>query len=395
MPTLQPFEVDPARLPAYLEALTRALEGTGPALLPYAAGTPAPVVGTTSAEDLPEGLALVMGTSGSTGHPKRALLTADNLIASADATHARLGGPGQWLLAMPAHHIAGTQVLVRSLRAASTPLLMNLDDGFTARTFAEAAAWMSPARRYTALVPTQLVRLLDDPDGTTALQRFDAILLGGAASSPTLLARAAAAGLRVLTTYGMSETAGGCVYDGRPLEGTTITLGVDGRIGLSGPTVAAGYLADPERTAASFEVAPDSRRTFWTDDIGELTGQQLRVLGRRDDLITTGGLKVAPRVVEDATTALPEIAEAVALGTPDDQWGQVVSLAVVPRGSTSGVQPPAVRPTLDQLRSALTSSLPSYALPRRLLVLDAIPTRGPGKPDRAALAQLPGWQNHP
>ncbi|KNX36237.1 o-succinylbenzoate--CoA ligase [Luteipulveratus halotolerans] len=385
MPQLEPFAVDPARLPAYLEALARVFDGSGPALLPYAAGTPEPRV-SYDAADLPDDLALVMSTSGSTGEPKRAMLTRANLEAGAHATHARLGGAGQWLLPMPAHHIAGTQVLVRSLVTSANAMLMNLENGFTATDFADAVAWMMPSRRYTALVPTQLTRLLDDPDATAALQRFDGVLLGGAASSQTLLARATDAGVTVLPTYGMSETAGGCVYAGRPLDGTTVTIADDGRIGLSGPTVAACYLGDPARTAAAFDVDDTGRRRFWTDDVGELADDgTLHVLGRRDDLITTGGLKVAPRVVEDAAVSLADIAEAVAVGTPDAEWGQAVSLAVVPAGGST--------PSLRQVRDRLRDALPAHALPRRLLVLDALPTRGPGKPDRAALAADTGWQN--
>ncbi|MDE9365028.1 o-succinylbenzoate--CoA ligase [Luteipulveratus sp. YIM 133132] len=384
MPALVPFAVDPAALPAYLEALAQALAGSGPALLPYAAGSSEPQV--PDDVDLPDELALVMSTSGSTGVPKRALLTRANLEASAHATHARLGGAGQWLLPMPAHHIAGTQVLVRSIVASTNAVLLNLENGFSTTDFADAVAWMLPARRYTSLVPTQLVRLLEDPAAVKALTTFDAVLLGGAASPPRLLARAAAAGVTVVPTYGMSETAGGCVYAGRPLDGTTVSIGADGRIGLAGPTVASGYLADPDRTAGAFDTDEDGRPRFWTDDVGELSADGLlHVLGRLDDLITTGGLKVAPRLVEEAALELPEISEAVAVGTADEEWGQVVSLAVVPA--------PGTVPGLTAVRDALGDRLPAYALPRRLLVLDALPLRGPGKPDRAALAISDGWQN--
>ncbi|AKU17982.1 o-succinylbenzoate--CoA ligase [Luteipulveratus mongoliensis] len=386
MPALEPFAVDPARLPAYVEALTKVFDGTGPALLPYAAGTPRPELAYDDAA-LPDDLALVASTSGSTGPPKRALLTRGNLEASATATHARLGGRGQWLLTMPAHHIAGTQVLVRSLVGGTIPILLNLESGFVPTDFVDATAWMSPSRRYTALVPTQLTRLLDHPDGPAALATFDAILLGGAASPPALLDRAAEAGLTVLPTYGMSETAGGCVYAGLPLDGTTVTVGDEGRLGLSGPTVAAGYLADPARTGAAFDTAADGQRRFWTDDIGAIEDGVLQVLGRRDDLISSGGVKVAPRVVEEAAAHLPGVSEAVAVGTPDEEWGQLVSLAVVVR--------PGPAPALAEVRDLLRDALPAYALPRRLLALEAIPARGPGKPDRAAIAALPGWETWP
>ncbi|WP_246136593.1 o-succinylbenzoate--CoA ligase [Leekyejoonella antrihumi] len=378
MPTLRPFRVRPTGHAAYLEALRAALDGTGPALLPYAGADAAPERDWAET-DLPDGLALVVSTSGSTGRPKRAMLTAGALIASADATHERLGGPGQWLLPMPAHHIAGSQVLIRSVRAGEQPVTL---PEFSLDAFTDAAEAMSGGRRYTALVPTQLRRLLDQ--GRAALLAdFDGILLGGAASPPALLQEARRAGISLLTTYGMSETAGGCVYDGRPLRGTTVELDPDGRILLGGPTIATGYLADPGRTGDAFLL--DGARRFRTDDLGSLDDGVLQVLGRIDDLITTGGLKVAPRIVEEAAAALPQIGEAVAVATPDPEWGHAVSLAITCREAT----------TLERLRDDLRASLPAYALPRRLLTLATIPTRGPGKPDRAAIAAMSGWQDLP
>lgn len=379
MPTIRPVAVDPDRLPEYVEALTAMLEGTGPALMPYAADTTEPDVPDGA---VPDDLGLVVSTSGSTGTPKRAALTRAALIASATATHARLGGPGQWLLAMPAHHVAGTQVIIRSITARRSPVLLNLTDGFDPTDLVDALAWMPPARRYTSLVPTQLQRVLDHDDGADALMAFDGVLVGGAATAPVLLQRAREAGVAVVTTYGMSETAGGCVYDGAPLDGTEITLD-DGRIGLSGPTVAAGYLGDPERTAAAFDLAPSGQQRFWTDDLGELHNGALRVLGRRDDVIVTGGLKVAPRVVEEAALALRGVAEAVAVGTPHEEWGQAVSLALVGESHLP----------LDAIREALREALPAYALPRRVLWCPTLPTLGPGKPDRGAIVRMPGWQN--
>ncbi|BDZ56730.1 hypothetical protein GCM10025872_03870 [Barrientosiimonas endolithica] len=168
-------------------------------------------------------------------------------------------------------------------------------DGFRTADLVDALAWAPPVRRYTSLVPTQLATVLDDPEATEALGTFDGVLVGGAATAPALLERARAAGVAVRTTYGMSETAGGCVYDGVPLEDTAVTIGDDGRVGLSGPTVASGYLGESDRTAAVFDTDPTTgARRFWTDDVGELRDGVLHVVGRRDDLITTGGLKVAP-----------------------------------------------------------------------------------------------------
>ena len=156
-----------------------------------------------------------------------------------------------------------------------------------------AAAARMPAgdRRYTALVPTQLVRFLDaEPD---ALRGFDAVLVGGAATDPALLARARAEGVRVVTTYGMTETAGGCVYDGAPLDGVRVRV-TDGGVELAGPVLASGYRLDPDATAAAFEGG-----WFRTRDAGELDAEgRLTVLGRLDDVLISGGVNVAPAAVE-------------------------------------------------------------------------------------------------
>lgn len=367
-----------------LPALRAALEG-GPAVMPYAVGTPAPASPAPGVR-LPQRLALVVGTSGSTGSPKLAMLTRDALVASATATHDRLGGPGQWLLPMPAHHIAGIQVLVRSLLAGSEPVCVDLSRGFTPAGFAAAAGTLEGERRYTSLVPTQLVRLLADELGTQALRRFDAVLLGGAASPPALLACAAGAGVRVVTTYGMSETAGGCVYDGRPLACSRVRVEADGRLHLGGATLAAGYLGRPDLTEAAFTTDPEGTRWFATDDVGRQDANgRWHVDGRLDDLVNTGGLKVAPRLVEEALTErLPQVAECAVVGVPDPEWGEVVAAALVlAEGSDR-----AAAPSLPDVRDALREALPPHALPRRIAVVDALPLRGPGKPDRAALRSL-------
>ena len=254
-----------------LPALRAALEG-GSALVPYAAGSPLPDL-PDPVGPLPEHLALVVSTSGSTGTPKRAMLTAGALLASAKATHEVLGGPGSWLLSMPAQHIAGLQVLIRSVVAGARPGVMDLVDGFTPARFVAAAADHAGAapgsRRYTALVPTQVARLLDDPAATAALAAYDAVLVGGAATPAAVRDRAHRAGIRLVPTYGMSETAGGCVYAGRPLPGSSVRIG-DGRVLLGGATLASGYLGRPDLTAAAFTEGEDGARWFRTDDAGHL-----------------------------------------------------------------------------------------------------------------------------
>ena len=358
--------------------LQSALAGTGPPVAPHATSSPPQPV-PDELSDLPEDLCLTIATSGSSGRPKLAMLTGDALRASADATHQRLGGPGQWLLALPAHHIAGIQVLVRSLVADTAPTCMDLTGGFTTAAFARATAEIaSSTRTYTALVPTQLVRLLASADGCQALARFDAVLLGGATAPASLLARARGFGVRVVTTYGMSETAGGCVYDGRSLEISRVQLEDDGRIRLGGATLAQGYLDEPELTAESFSKDVDGTAWFRTDDVGHFDEDVLVVDGRIDDLINTGGLKVVPRLVEAALVQLDTIAEAIVVGSPDPEWGQVVSAAIV-------VAPGSSPPTLEEVRDRLRGMLPDHVLPRRLATLPELPLRGPGKPDRAAV----------
>lgn len=364
-----------------LAALARALAGGAP-VLPYAADAPVPRAPATDA-GVPEDLALVVGTSGSTGATKLAMLTTSSLVASATATHEVLGGPGTWLLAMPAHHIAGTQVLVRSLLAGTTPHALDLRPGFSVDGFVDASRRLlstQAGRRYTALVPTQLTRLLDDPQGRGVLADFDAVLVGGAGTGAGTRAAAETAGVRLVATYGMSETAGGCVYDGLPLPVSQIHIDNDRHVVLGGATVAHGYLGLPQRSADAFTVDADGTRWFRTDDLGSLDDEgRLRLHGRADDLINTGGLKVAPGPVEDAIVRyVPGVRDAVVVGTAHPAWGQAVSAAVtLLRGA------PAL--TVRDLRSALRGILPDHCLPHRLLVLDDLPQRGPGKPDRRAL----------
>jgi len=362
-----------------LQDLEAALDGSGPPLAPHAWNSPPPPI-PADLSHLPQGLALTVSTSGSTGRPKMAMLTGAALRASAQATNERLGAPGQWLLAMPAHHIAGVQVMVRSLVAGTTPVAMDLAAGFTPSAFCRATGEIaSDATAYTAIVPTQLVRLLDSVEGRQALTRYSAVLLGGAAAPSSLLAEAKELGVKIVTTYGMTETAGGCVYDGQALGVSFVQLEDDGRIRLGGATLAKGYLDEPALTATAFVSDDTGTAWFRTDDVGHLDHRgTLIVDGRIDDLINTGGLKVAPHVVEEALVGLDAVAEAVVVGSPDPEWGQVVSAAIV-------VAHGSPHPTLEDLRSRLRGILPDHALPRRLVVLPDLPSRGPGKPDRAAV----------
>lgn len=384
-----------------LPRLRAALSGAGPALLPYDAdAAPAPALRPGEPldgdeDDPADPTVAVVTTSGSTGAAKGVLLHASALLASVSATHDRLGGAGRWLLALPAQHVAGLQVLLRALVGGGPPVVLDLTRGFRPDDFADAAARMRGPRRYTSLVPTQLVRLLDaGGPGLAALTGFDAVLVGGAATAPSLQERARAAGVRLVTTYGMSETCGGCVYDGVPLDGVRVRLapegsaggaaGADGRVLLGGPVLARGYRgrsADDGSAAGGFFVA-DGARWFATDDAGRLPdGGRLDLLGRLDDVVTTGGLKVAPAAVEAALLRLPGVTEAVVVGVPDAEWGQrVVAALVLADGATA--------PSMAQVRERVSADVTARATPRQLLVLDRMPLRGPGKPDRTALARL-------
>ena len=348
---------------------------------------------------------LVLRTSGSTtGTGRLIAVSAAALVASARATHDRLGGPGTWLLPLPAHHVAGLQILIRSLMAATAPVIVDTSTGFSPAALAEALRSAAPTagsaatRLYISLVPTQLVRVLREPAASRVLTAADAVLLGGAAVDPALLARARRAGIRVVTTYGMSETGGGCVYDGRPLDGVELSIQNPdaegaGRILISGPVLAEGYLqpADraPDDAGGSF-LKSAGKRVLATSDRGRLRSDgRLEVLGRLDDVIITGGVKVEPRTVEEALTGLDTVAEACAVGLPDTQWGSVVVAAVVLEPA-AGQETPGNRggPDGAALREAVRTRLDGAHAPKRIVVLEALPLRPSGKVDRRAVARL-------
>jgi O-succinylbenzoic acid--CoA ligase len=363
-----------------LAALEQVLNGRASALLPVPAGDEHR--STSSAlrvgEAIDDDVALVVTTSGTTGAPKGALLTADALSASAAATHDRLGGPGHWLLALPPYHIAGVQVLVRSLLAGTVPAELDVSTGFDIHQLPSAVAELGSGRRYTALVAAQLAKALTDPAATAALAGLGAVLIGGGPAPRPVLDAAASAGINVVRTYGMSETAGGCVYDGVPLDGVQVRLDAEGRIVIGGPTLAKGYRNPPD---------PDPFAEpgwFRTDDIGVVDDSGvLSVLGRVDDAISTGGLTVLPQPVEAALRTHPAVADCAVFGLADLRLGQRVVVAVV-------VADGCAAPSLDTLREHVMRTLDRTAAPRELHIVDALPMRGIGKVDRQALARFAG-----
>jgi len=373
-----------------LEALAAALDGTGPAILPLDPGLPparlaalldafAPSViesaegperyaTARSAASPPPGVgagtALVIATSGSTGQPKGTELSGAALVASARASLRRIGaGPGErWLCCLPTFHIAGIQVLVRSLLAGADPVVVDR---------LEPGALAASGCAHAAVVPTQLRRIVDAGDDLTSAKT---ILLGGAAAPAGLVDAARAAGGRIVTTYGMSETSGGCVYEGVPLDDVSVEIGPDGQIRIAGPVLFSGYRLRPDLTA---EVRDG--RWFITSDIGSIgPAGQLQVRGRADDVINTGGEKVVAAEVEAALVTCEGVREAAVVGRPDPEWGELVTAVIVPAD-------PSAPPLLADIRAHVRARMPAHAAPAALLLVPEMPMLRSGKPDRAEL----------
>ena len=391
----------------------------------------------------PESIALVVGTSGSTGTPKQTALSVRALRASARATERFFAdcpssgsakqrrvvseAPAQWLLALPAHYVAGAQVLARSVLAGTTPVVAaSVTDGgsFTPEVFLNAAERLSCARRFVSLVPTQVHKLLEAAEASPALGseiydalgQFTGILLGGAPASASLLAAARELGLNVVTTYGSAETAGGCIYSGVALPGvrlrvvpedagladSPVVAGAEaaGRIWLGGEHLASGYLGDNARTASHFFVDAHGCRWYRTDDYGSLVPPApntpeddgtpaLSVLGRSDDVIITGGVKVSARAVAAVLESHPAVREAAVMGIPDARWGSAVAAAITLRGA-SGAQsaPDTSGVTCDILREFCTDKLGAAGAPKFLRILADFPTASTGKPDLRAIYSM-------
>ncbi|MEP7022313.1 MAG: AMP-binding protein [Actinomycetota bacterium] len=424
-----------------LRALSSALDGTGPAILPLDPGLPESRLAALLSAFAPDAIetadgitqlggpgtgprpagvdpdvAVVIATSGSTGPPKGTQLSAAALLASARSSLDRIGArPGDaWLCCLPPSHVAGIQVLARSLLAGAEPVVT---DGLT------EASLRGSGCAFVSLVPTQLRRLVEAGADLSSLR---AILLGGSAIPADLLDAARAAGGRVVTTYGMSETCGGCVYDGVPLDGVDVRVEGDGgrvsiagpvlfsgyrvvttygmsetcggcvydgvpldgvqveaddggRIRIAGPVLFSGYRLRPDLTAAAGD-----GRWFVTSDLGAIGPDgKLVIRGRADDVIITGGENVVADEVAGVLASCPGVREAVVVGQPDPEWGELVTAVIVPAD-------PAHPPALGQLRAWVRAQLPAPAAPRALLLVSQIPMLPSGKPDREMLKQIAG-----
>jgi O-succinylbenzoic acid--CoA ligase len=316
-------------------------------------------------DEVADDVALIVESSGTTGVPKQIKLSREALLASANASAKHLGASGQWLLALPANYIAGTNVLIRSIVAGTQPVLMNTTLPFSAEAFVRASLLLTHEHKFTSLVPTQLFRLAEaaraEPSVLFALKQFTAILVGGQAADPALVARLREQGVNLVLTYGSTETAGGCVYDGLPLDGVRVALLPDGRISLDGPVL-----------------ANDLSRPFVTNDLGEFDeAGRLHVLGRADRVLVSGGLKVSLDQLEHAALTVPGVTQATALAVDDAQWGQRAALFYV--GSPE---------VADYLAGEVLVLLGAAAKPVRVLRVGSMPRLATGKVDYLALKTL-------
>ena len=310
-------------------------------------------------ESVDEDTALIVESSGSTGAPKRIELSLSALRASAEASAKSLGGHGQWLLALPVNFIAGSNVLFRSVVADTQPILMNTQLPFTVEAFVRGASLMEGERRYTSLVPHQLAKLAaaaeQDAFTFSMLRKFDAILVGGQSPNLSDVLALRSKGVNVVTSYGMSETCGGCVYDGQALDGVEIEI-TEGRIQIAGPVLANGL-----------------GEKFLTNDLGEIVDGKLEVLGRADRVIISGGLKLSLDHFEQRALELPGVQDVVAVAI-DTEFGQSVGVLYVGEESVDFGQ--------------LVQSISLAAKPKVVKRLDVIPRLSSGKPDLVAISEL-------
>ena len=312
---------------------------------------------------------VVIATSGSSGAPKQVVLTRDAVLASAAASAARVGGTGPWVLALPSSYVAGFNVVVRSLVAGHRPAVLG------AGTLADVAL----PGGFLSVVPTQLHRWLASPAERAALAGLHTVLVGGGPVDPSLRSRATEAGVHLVATYGSAETCGGCVYDGLPLDGVGLALAADGRIRITGPTLFSGYLDDDAATRAALVDG-----WFLTSDAGRLDEDgRLRVLGRVDDMVVSGGVNVPAAAVAARLREHPAVVAAEVVGVPDPEWGNrvVAVLSLVERVGTL---------SLDEARTWVADRHPRAWAPRELVVVPGLPMLTNGKVDRLAVRELAG-----
>lgn len=307
---------------------------------------------------------LLIETSGTTGRPKGVVLPRRAVLASVEASAVRLGESGRWLLALPSSYVAGVQVIVRSLVAGHEPIVVDgLDIGRA------AASDHSTTPAFVSLVPTQLHRIMANPDQLAALAHCHTVLVGGAGLDPDQRARAEEAGVNILATYGSSESAGGCVYDGRALDGVSVTLGAGGRVRLAGPTMFSHYENDPALTAESVVDG-----WFLTSDEGRFTDDgRLEIVGRIDDVVISGGVKIPLSTVADRMRQHLQVEYAEVFGVPDAEWGQKLVAVIVGTANDA------------ELRDWISMVHPRSWAPREFVRAASLPLLANGKVDRQAI----------
>ena len=338
-------------IPEVMAELTAALVGTGPALCFAPMSNPR----------VPRPVAIVVATSGSTGISKEVGITASALLASAKASNEFLGAKyGQvWSLLLPLTHVAGINVLVRSLALGTTPIDLRNTSEYSKVDF-------------TAIVPTQLFRALNGDEALlNHLKSCRAVLVGGAALSDSMRQAAANAGIEIITTYGMTETCGGCVYNGTPISGVEVDAS-NGAIRIKGPTIAHSYLNDAQAWRDSFVEG-----WFLTKDLGTVVDGRLIVSGRADDVIISGGENVSLSAIESALHKAFKENEFAAFSIPDAEWGSALHIAI------AGDHPISTH----EISLYLENTLGAVAKPKGFLILSELPMIGIGKVDQKALAQ--------
>ena len=329
-----------------MASLAKALVSDGPAL----------GFGVVTSTEVEPKTAVLVTSTGSTGANKEISLSSGALLASAKAANKFLGANfGEtWSLLLPLTHIAAVNVLVRSLELGTIPvnLIGYLGD--------------YPKVDYTAIVPTQLYNALNGDERLLKhLQSAKAVLVGGAALTSELHVQATSAGIKVVTTYGMSETSGGCVYNGLPLEGVQVAISDAGFIKISGPVLASN-------------LDLDAQNWFVTSDRGELVDGYLKVLGRGDDVIISGGENISLIEVESAISQTFSNFEFAAFAVSSEKWGQELHIAAVDAPAEFS----------ERVEALLVKKFGNAAKPKRFHHLSALPLIGIGKVDRGALAQL-------
>lgn len=307
---------------------------------------------------------LLIETSGSTGRPKGVVIPRRAVLASVEASARRLGESGRWLLALSSSYVAGVQVIVRSLVAGFEPIVV---DGLDVGRAAASDHTETPA--FVSLVPTQLHRIMGQAEQLAALAHCHTVLVGGGGLDADLRRRAEEHGVHVVATYGSSETAGGCVYDGVPLDGVGVTIGAGGRVRIAGPTLFSHYDADPELTAESVVDG-----WFLTSDAGRFDEDgRLQIIGRIDDVVVSGGVKIPLAAVGERLRQHLQVEQAEVFGVADVEWGQRLVAVVVGTAHDA------------ELRDWISMVHPRSWAPRDFIRAGSLPLLANGKVDRQAI----------